>query len=193
MSEEAGRRRPGRVGQAPSRLADEQAAAAADAPNRRRAASAPPERQRAAQQPRLVPALSTRKAENLHVRAAALKVHPIALENVYSGYWYERSAASRGTAEAAFRTLGESLIDVPLGASDEERKKLLIEKGQHQAAHGSLLGVVCAVATAARRSGRIACYSSLAVPRTPTATPSTTLPQWRSKSSKSYLRARAAS
>ena len=143
MSEEAGRRRPGRVGQAPSRLADEQAAAAADAPNRRRAASAPPERQRAPQQPRLVPALSTRKAENLHVRAAALKVHPIALENVDSGYWCERSAASRGTAEAAFRTLGESLIDVPLGASDEERKKLLIEKGQHQAAHGSLLGVIC--------------------------------------------------
>ena len=42
---EAGRHRPGRVGQAPSRLADEQAAAAADAPNRRRAASAPLERQ----------------------------------------------------------------------------------------------------------------------------------------------------
>ena len=119
---EAGRRRPGRVGQAPSRLADEQAAAAADAPNRRRAASAPPERQRAAQQPLLVPALSTRKAENLHVRAAALKVHPIALENVDSGYWCERSAASRGTAEAAFRalgTLGKVLVDVPLGASDD--------------------------------------------------------------------------
>ena len=77
------------------------------------------------------------------MRLAALKVHPIALENVDSGYWRERSAASRVTAEAAFRTLVKVLIDVPLGASDEERKKLLIEKGQHQAAHGSLLGVVC--------------------------------------------------
>ena len=44
------------------------------------------------------------------MRAAALKVHPIALENVDSGYWCERSAASRGTAEAAFRTLGKVLV-----------------------------------------------------------------------------------
>ena len=153
MSEEAGRRRPGRVGQAPSRLADEQAAAAADAPNRRRAASAPPERQRAAQQARFVQRpLSRLKAVDLQVRAAALKVHPIALENVDSGYWRECSAASRATAEAAFRTLGKVLVDVPLGASDEEKKKLLIEKGQHQAAHGSLLTVVCELGHAVRLS-----------------------------------------
>ena len=148
MSEEppeAGRRRPGRVGLAPSRLADEQAAAAAPSANRRRAASAPPERERATQQARVTPALSTLKAGNLQVRAAALKVHPIVLESEGpdSEYWRGRSAASRQLAASAFRTLGKVLIDVPSSCSDEEKKKALIEKGQHQASHGSLLSVVC--------------------------------------------------
>jgi hypothetical protein len=58
----------------------------------------------------------------LQVRAAALELRPIALESMDSEYWRERSAASRVTAEAAFRTLGKVLIDVPLGASDEEKK-----------------------------------------------------------------------
>ena len=62
------------------------------------------------------------------MRAAALKVHPIALDNLDSGCWRERSAASRGTAEAAFRALGKVSVDVPFGASDEEKKKAFIGK-----------------------------------------------------------------
>ena len=141
--EEAQRRRSSRARGAPTRLADEQPAAPAERPSRRRAASAPPGPQRAAQQPRVEAALSTRKSPTLVARAASVKVHPIALESIDSAYWLGRSEASRRTAAAAFGTLKKVPHEPLEEASEEEKARAYVVKGQHQAVHGSVVALVC--------------------------------------------------
>ena len=141
--EEAQRRRSFRARGAPTRLADEQPAAPAERPSRRRAASAPPGPQRAAQQPRVETALSTRKSPTLVARAASVKVHPIALESAESAYWLGRSEASRRTAAAAFGILKKVPHEPLEEASEEEKARAYVAKGQHQAVHGSVVALVC--------------------------------------------------
>ena len=72
-----------------------------------------------------------------------VKVHPVALESIDSAYWLERSEASRRTAAATFGTLKKVPHEPLEEASEEEKARACVAKGQHQAVHGSVVALVC--------------------------------------------------